>query len=116
MRFTHYDAGEFFDEMFGEQCQPRPIAEALVHFVDALPCVLGDDVRCPSGASYVLEQRAVMKRTLPQVFESSRIRPVDDYPGRLRDMLEYLSPPGIDSPRVVVLTPGFYNSAYFEHS
>jgi uncharacterized circularly permuted ATP-grasp superfamily protein len=239
MRFTHYDAGEFFDEMFGEQCQPRPIAEALVHFVDALPegellrrqrsaerallnmgitfnvygdsagterifpfdlvprivsasewsgierglkqriqalnlfiddvyhdqkivkdgvvpaeilrsaksfrtaCVgmspprniwchitgtdlvrhrdgqiyvLEDNLRCPSGVSYVLENRVVMKRTFPQVFESSRIRPVDDYPGRLRDMLEYLSPPGIDSPRVVVLTPGFYNSAYFEHS
>ena len=57
-----------------------------------------------------------MKRTFPQVFESSRIRPVDDYPSRLLDMLESLSPPGVDSPRVVVLTPGIYNSAYFEHS
>jgi uncharacterized circularly permuted ATP-grasp superfamily protein len=50
------------------------------------------------------------------VFESSRIRPVDDYPSRLRDLLEYLSPDGDDDPRVVVLTPGVYNSAYFEHS
>jgi uncharacterized circularly permuted ATP-grasp superfamily protein len=57
-----------------------------------------------------------MKRTFPQVFESSRIRPVDDYPSRLLDMLGSLSPPGVDSPRVVVLTPGIYNSAYFEHS
>jgi len=57
-----------------------------------------------------------MKRTFPQVFESVRIRPVDDYPSRLRDMLEYLSPDGVDVPRVVVLSPGVYNSAYFEHS
>ena len=57
-----------------------------------------------------------MKRTFPQVFESSRIRPVDDYPSRLRDMLESLSPADVESPRVVVLTPGVHNSAYFEHS
>jgi uncharacterized circularly permuted ATP-grasp superfamily protein len=78
--------------------------------------VLEDNLRCPSGVSYVLENRNIMKRTFPQVFESVRIRPVDDYPSRLRDMLEYLSPDGVDSPRVVVLTPGVYNSAYFEHS
>jgi len=78
--------------------------------------VLEDNLRCPSGVSYVLQNRVVMKRTFPQVFESSRIRPVDDYPGRLRDMLEFLSPSGVDSPRVVVMSPGTYNSAYFEHS
>jgi uncharacterized circularly permuted ATP-grasp superfamily protein len=78
--------------------------------------VLEDNLRCPSGVSYVLENRVVMKRTFPAVFESSRIRPVDDYPGRLRDMLEHLSPPDVESPRVVVLSPGMYNSAYFEHS
>jgi uncharacterized circularly permuted ATP-grasp superfamily protein len=50
------------------------------------------------------------------VFEASRIRPVSDYPSRLRDMLEYLSPDGVEEPRVVLLTPGSYNSAYFEHS
>ena len=239
MRFTHYDTGGFFDEMFGEPSQPRPAASALVQLIDALPegellrrqrsaerallnmgitfnvygdkagtekifpfdlvprivsaadwsvierglkqrihalnlfiddvyhdqrivkdgvvpleilrsagsfrpaCVgmrpphgiwchitgtdlvrhgdgqiyvLEDNLRCPSGVSYVLKNRVVMKRTFPQVFESSRIRPVDDYPSRLRDMLEYLSPAGVDSPRVVVLTPGVYNSAYFEHS
>src|SRR5438874_2685521 len=88
----------------------------LVRHRDGQIYVLEDNLRCPSGVSYVLENRVVMKRTFPQVFESSRIRPVDDYPGRLRDMLEYLSPPGVDSPRVVVLTPGLYNSAYFEHS
>jgi uncharacterized circularly permuted ATP-grasp superfamily protein len=66
--------------------------------------------------SYVLENRNVMKRTFPRVFESCRIRPVGDYPSRLRAMLEYLSPADVESPRVVVLTPGVYNSAYFEHS
>ena len=57
-----------------------------------------------------------MKRTFPQVFAASRIRPVDDYPSHLRATLEYLAPDGVESPRVVVLTPGPYNSAYFEHS
>jgi uncharacterized circularly permuted ATP-grasp superfamily protein len=88
----------------------------LVRHADGQIYVLEDNLRCPSGVSYVLENRNVMKRTFPQVFESSRIRPVDDYPSRLRDMLEYLAPSGVDSPRVVVLTPGVYNSAYFEHS
>ena len=78
--------------------------------------VLEDNLRCPSGVSYVLQNRVVIKRTFPQLFESSRIRPVDDYPSRLRDMLEWLSPVDVDTPRVVVLTPGPYNSAYFEHS
>ena len=88
----------------------------LVRDRDGQVYVLEDNLRCPSGASYVLENRVVMKRTFPQVFESSRIRPVDDYPGRLRDMLESMSPAGVESPRVVVLTPGVHNSAYFEHS
>src|SRR5262249_26620956 len=88
----------------------------LVRDGDGQIYVLEDNLRCPSGVSYVLENRAVMKRTFPKVFESSRIRPVDDYPHRLRDMLEFLSPDGVDAPRVVVLTPGTYNSAYFEHS
>jgi uncharacterized circularly permuted ATP-grasp superfamily protein len=88
----------------------------LVRHSDGQVYVLEDNLRCPSGVSYVLENRNVMKRTFPRVFASSRIRPVDDYPSRLRGMLEYLSPQGVESPRVVVLTPGVYNSAYFEHS
>jgi uncharacterized circularly permuted ATP-grasp superfamily protein len=88
----------------------------LVRDRDGQVYVLEDNLRCPSGVSYVLQNRVVMKRTFPQVFQSSRIRPVDDYPSRLRDMLESLSPAGIESPRVVVLTPGIHNSAYFEHS
>ena len=88
----------------------------LVRHNDGSVYVLEDNMRCPSGVSYVLGNRNVMKRTLPQVFESCRIRPVHDYPSRLREMLEYLAPAHVDSPRVVVLTPGIYNSAYFEHS
>jgi uncharacterized circularly permuted ATP-grasp superfamily protein len=88
----------------------------LVRHGDGQIYVLEDNLRTPSGVSYVLENRNVMKRTFPQVFQSSRIRPVDDYPGRLRDMLEYLTPAGVESPRFVVLSPGIYNSAYFEHS
>jgi uncharacterized circularly permuted ATP-grasp superfamily protein len=88
----------------------------LVRHGDGRIYVLEDNLRCPSGVSYVLQNRQVIKRTFPQVFESSRIRPVDDYPSRLRDMLEYLAPADVEAPRVVVLTPGIYNSAYFEHS
>ncbi len=86
----------------------------LVRGADGQIYVLEDNLRCPSGVSYVLQNRLVMKRTFPKIFEASRIRPVDDYPSRLRDMLEYLS--DVERPRVVVLTPGVYNSAYFEHS
>src|SRR5260370_4356297 len=82
----------------------------LVRHKDGEIYVLEDNLRCPSGVSYVLASRVVMKRTFPQMFKSLRIRPVDDYPSRLRDMLESLSPAGVDSPRVVVLTPGLYNS------
>ena len=57
-----------------------------------------------------------MKRTFPQVFQTSRIRPVAEYPSRLRDTLEHLAPDGVETPRVVLLTPGIYNSAYFEHA
>jgi uncharacterized circularly permuted ATP-grasp superfamily protein len=88
----------------------------LVRHRDGQVYVLEDNLRCPSGVSYVLENRLVMKRTFPRVFEASRIRPVAEYPSRLRDMLESLAPPGVETPRVVVLTPGIYNSAYFEHS
>lgn len=78
--------------------------------------VLEDNLRVPSGVSYVLENRQLMKRTLPRVFEGLSIRPVDDYPSRLLDTLLSLAPDRAASPRVVVLTPGIYNSAYFEHS
>ncbi len=78
--------------------------------------VLEDNLRCPSGVSYVLENREVMKRTFPVVFDGLAVRPVHDYPGRLLAMLEDVAPGGQWHPSVVVLTPGIYNSAYFEHS
>ena len=78
--------------------------------------VLEDNLRCPSGVSYVLENRALMKRVFPQVFEASRVRPVDAYPGRLRATLEAMAPRQDEERNVVLLTPGIHNSAYFEHS
>jgi uncharacterized circularly permuted ATP-grasp superfamily protein len=88
----------------------------LVRDRDGQLYVLEDNLRCPSGVSYVLENRQVLKATFPEVFEDSRVRPVDDYPSRLLDTLQSLAPEGIASPTVVVLTPGIYNSAYFEHA
>ena len=88
----------------------------LVRDRDGHIYVLEDNLRCPSGVSYVLENRQVLKRTFPQVFEASRVRPVDDYRSRLLDMLQYLAPDSVTAPTVVVLTPGSHNSAYFEHA
>jgi uncharacterized circularly permuted ATP-grasp superfamily protein len=88
----------------------------LVRDKDGQIYVLEDNLRCPSGVSYVLENREVMKRTFPHVFEGLTVRPVYDYPSRLLAMLEDVSPGGLRNPNAVVLTPGIYNSAYFEHS
>ncbi|MDQ1088271.1 MULTISPECIES: circularly permuted type 2 ATP-grasp protein [unclassified Siphonobacter] len=76
--------------------------------------VLEDNLRCPSGVSYMLENRELLKQTFPEVFARTDIRPVSDYPSRLLQMLQYIS--GRPDPTVCVLTPGIYNSAYFEHS
>lgn len=78
--------------------------------------VLEDNLRCPSGASYVMQNRFLMKKNFPQVFGASKVRPVNDYPARLYKMLREMAPPNVDDPTVVVLTPGVYNSAYYEHS
>jgi len=88
----------------------------LVRHSDGQFYVLEDNLRCPSGISYVLENREVLKRTFPLLFELMNVRIVDDYPNRLLEMLEYLTPENVYSPSVAVLTPGIYNSAYFEHS
>ena len=88
----------------------------LVRDRDGQMYVLEDNLRCPSGVSYVLENRRIMKRTLPQAFDASRVRPVDEYPSRLLATLQSLFPAAMDSPKVAVLTPGIYNSAYYEHS
>jgi uncharacterized circularly permuted ATP-grasp superfamily protein len=110
---------------FRKQCMgfnpPRAIwchvtGTDLVRHRDGQIYVLEDNLRCPSGVSYVLENRAVMKSMFPQVFSASKIRPVSNYPSRLRDMLEFLVPDHVTQSRCVLLTPGIYNSAYFEHS
>jgi uncharacterized circularly permuted ATP-grasp superfamily protein len=88
----------------------------LVRGGDGVIYVLEDNLRTPSGVSYVLENREVMKRTFPQLFAGQRISPVENYPEKLLAMLEYVAPPQARDPTVVVLTPGIYNSAYFEHS
>ena len=78
--------------------------------------VLEDNCRTPSGISYVLENRDVLKRGMPRLFYDYAIQPVDDYPIRLLDVLRNAAPRGNDTPNVVLLTPGIYNSAYFEHT
>jgi uncharacterized circularly permuted ATP-grasp superfamily protein len=89
----------------------------LVRNSDGQIYVLEDNLRVPSGVSYVLENRDILKRTFPQVFEGLRVRPVEEYPIRLLEMLESIAPARVTGkPTVVVLTPGMYNSAYFEHS
>ncbi|MEO1337091.1 MAG: circularly permuted type 2 ATP-grasp protein, partial [Myxococcota bacterium] len=86
----------------------------LVRDTDGTFYVLEDNLRCPSGVSYVLENRAIMKRTFPSVFERAGVRPVDGYPSDLLTTLQAMSPN--PTANVAVLTPGIYNSAYFEHS
>ncbi len=88
----------------------------LVRDKDGRFYVLEDNLRCPSGVSYVLANRQVLKRTFPLVFQKSRIRAVADYPGHLLAMLKSLATDAASSPTVVVLTPGAFNSAYFEHA
>jgi uncharacterized circularly permuted ATP-grasp superfamily protein len=88
----------------------------LVRDGDGTIYVLEDNLRVPSGVSYMLENRLVTKRVFPELFEHYAPLPVDDYPSQLFDTLAALSPRPADYPAVVVLTPGIYNSAYFEHA
>ncbi|MHA8061046.1 circularly permuted type 2 ATP-grasp protein [Aquirufa beregesia] len=76
--------------------------------------VLEDNLRCPSGVSYMLENRELFKQTFPEVVAKTQIRTISDYPHKLLEMLRFIS--DRPDPTVVVLTPGIYNSAYFEHS
>lgn len=88
----------------------------LVRDHDGTVYVLEDNLRVPSGVSYMMENRQVMKRVFPDMFEQYNIMPVDDYPSQLYDTLAALSPRPSDQPEIVVLTPGIFNSAYFEHA
>ena len=88
----------------------------LVRNRDGQLYVLEDNLRCPSGVSYVLENRELMKRTFAHVFEGMSVAPIEDYPEQLLKTLLDCAPAGVDDPTAVLLTPGIYNSAYFEHS
>ncbi len=89
----------------------------LIRGADGGYMVLEDNARCPSGVSYVLENRRAMKRSFPSFFEALEVQPVAAYPGQLLRTLRHVAPPGAaDEPTVVLLTPGTYNSAYFEHA
>jgi uncharacterized circularly permuted ATP-grasp superfamily protein len=88
----------------------------LVRDRDGTMYVLEDNLRCPSGVSYVLKNRQLTKQTFPRLFERNAVRPVDDYCSRLLDALQYLIEDVASQPSVALLTPGIYNSAYYEHS
>ncbi|MDP2291366.1 MAG: circularly permuted type 2 ATP-grasp protein [Actinomycetota bacterium] len=88
----------------------------LVRDSDGTMYVLEDNLRVPSGVSYVLENRAISKRAFADLFAKQSILPVDAYTDELNRMLSSLAPDGITEPTIAVLTPGIYNSAYFEHS
>lgn len=88
----------------------------LIRDADGTVYVLEDNLRVPSGVSYMLENRNISKQILPELFRDYNVLPMDNYPSQLLETLSSISPRPVDFPEVVVLTPGVYNSAYFEHS
>jgi uncharacterized circularly permuted ATP-grasp superfamily protein len=113
--------GAFFRREFMGTSVPRDIyihvcGTDLIRDVDGRYLVLEDNGRTPSGVSYMLQNRQVLKRVFPQIFEQYDVRATDDYPAALLDVLEYIAPAGLPDPTVVLLSPGIYNSAYFEHT
>jgi len=88
----------------------------LIRDKDGTYLVLEDNARCPSGVSYVIENRQTMKRAFPSLLGQYRVRAVEDYSQELLNVLRHIAPSGKNEPTVVLLTPGVYNSAYFEHS
>ncbi|MEN9573134.1 MAG: hypothetical protein RL514_989 [Verrucomicrobiota bacterium] len=119
---AHYVlSGKHFRREFAGFNVPKDIyihvcGSDLIRGGDGQWMVLEDNGRCPSGVSYVLENRRAMKRTFPGMFEDIGVRPVEDYPQELLRMLHHIAPAGVADPTVVLLTPGAYNSAYFEHT
>ncbi|AGW89490.1 MULTISPECIES: circularly permuted type 2 ATP-grasp protein [Cupriavidus] len=115
-----YNNAQYRPEMLGVDV-PRDIY-AHVAGIDVVRAgegefyVLEDNLRVPSGVSYMLENRKMMMRLFPDLFARNRVAPVAHYPDLLLDMLRGVSPQAIADPTVVVLTPGMYNSAYFEHA
>ena len=115
-----YGAKMFRREMFGVKV-PRDIyihicGTDLIRDNQGTYYVLEDNGRTPSGVSYVLENRAVMKRVFSNLFGAYRVRAVEDYPYNLLQCLKFIAPNHVDNPSIAILTPGIYNSAYFEHS
>lgn len=115
-----YGAKMFRREMIGFPV-PRDIyvhvcGTDLIRSKDGAYYVLEDNGRTPSGVSYVLENRVIMKRVLPGLFGQYRVRAIEDYPLNLLNTLRHIAPRNVDHPTVAILTPGIYNSAYFEHS
>ncbi len=115
-----YGAKMFRREMFGVNV-PRNIyihicGTDLIRDRDGNYLVLEDNGRTPSGVSYVLENRQVMKRVLPNLFSAYRVRAIEDYPHNLLQCLKHIAPHHATDPVIAILTPGIYNSAYFEHS
>jgi uncharacterized circularly permuted ATP-grasp superfamily protein len=115
-----YGAKMFRREMFGVKV-PRDIyihicGTDLIRDNQGTYYVLEDNGRTPSGVSYVLENRAVMKRIFSNLFGAYRVRAVEDYPYNLLQCLKFIAPNHADNPSIAILTPGIYNSAYFEHS
>jgi uncharacterized circularly permuted ATP-grasp superfamily protein len=113
-------AKHFRPEMMGFKV-PRDIyihicGSDLVRDREGTYFVLEDNGRCPSGVSYLLENRLAMKKAFPGLFGSAGVRPVDHYTQDLLTILQYIAPENGRTPTVVLLTPGIYNSAYFEHS
>jgi uncharacterized circularly permuted ATP-grasp superfamily protein len=113
--------GTFFRREFMGAQVPKDIyihicGTDLVRDVDGRYLVLEDNGRTPSGVSYMLQNRQVLQRVFPSLFEQYNVRATEDYPAALLDVLKYIAPAGRTDPTVVLLTPGMYNSAYFEHS
>ena len=88
----------------------------LIRDVNGEYLVLEDNGRTPSGVSYMLQNRQVLQRVFPQLFEQYDVRVTEDYPAALLDVLKYIAPGGRTDPTIVLLSPGMYNSAYFEHT
>ncbi len=113
--------GAFFRREFMGASVPRDIyihvcGTDLVRDADGRYLVLEDNGRTPSGVSYMLQNRQVLQRVFPQIFEPYDVRVIEDYPAALLDVLKYIAPGGRPDPTVVLLSPGIYNSAYFEHT
>ena len=115
-----FRSGEYCRQLVGT----RPRHDIFTHIIgtDLLRdekgtfTVLEDNCRCPSGVSYVLENRNLLSRVFPEFFEKHAVLPVDRYPQLLREALTHAAPRGRQDPVVAILTPGLHNSAYFEHS